>query len=147
MFHAADPSDVRFPSIEGLRAFEAVARLGSCERAADELAVTASAISKRVATLEDLLGTPLFSRSLRALSLTAAGREYLEQVRMALGLLAAVPLHRRQAQRVQRRRVSSPPTPRSRWRSSCRFPTSTAGRPTPMSRSAMGMRRRPASIR
>jgi DNA-binding transcriptional LysR family regulator len=106
----ADPSDVRFPSIEGLRAFEAVARLGSCERAADELAVTASAISKRVATLEDLLGTPLFSRSLRALSLTAAGREYLEQVRIALGLLAAVPLHRRQAQRVQRLRVSSPPT-------------------------------------
>jgi LysR family transcriptional regulator, glycine cleavage system transcriptional activator len=105
-----DPSDVRFPSIEGLRAFEAVARLGSCERAADELAVTASAISKRVATLEDLLGTPLFNRSLRALALTAAGREYLEQVRAALGLLAAVPLHRRQAQRVQRLRVSSPPT-------------------------------------
>ena len=105
-----DPSDVRFPSIEGLRAFEAVARLGSCERAADELAVTASAISKRVATLEDLLGTPLFNRSLRTLALTAAGREYLEQVRAALGLLAAVPLHRRQAQRVQRLRVSSPPT-------------------------------------
>lgn len=107
---ASDPSDVRFPSIEGLRAFEAVARLGSCERAADELAVTASAISKRVATLEDLLGTPLFSRSLRTLALTVAGREYLEQVRGALGLLAAVPLHRRQAQRVQRLRVSSPPT-------------------------------------
>ena len=107
---APDPADVRFPSIEGLRAFEAVARLGSCERAADELAVTASAISKRVATLEDLLGTPLFSRSLRALALTSAGREYLDQVRGALGLLAAVPLHRRQAQRVQRLRVSSPPT-------------------------------------
>ncbi len=107
---APDPSDVRFPSIEGLRAFESVARLGSCERAADELSVTASAISKRVATLEDLLGTPLFNRSLRALALTAAGREYLEQVRAALGLLAAVPLHRRQAQRVQRLRVSSPPT-------------------------------------
>jgi LysR family transcriptional regulator, glycine cleavage system transcriptional activator len=107
---APDPSDVRFPSIEGLRAFESVARLGSCERAADELSVTASAISKRVATLEDLLGTPLFNRSLRTLALTAAGREYLEQVRAALGLLAAVPLHRRQAQRVQRLRVSSPPT-------------------------------------
>ncbi len=107
---APDPSDVRFPSIEGLRAFESVARLGSCERAADELSVTASAISKRVATLEDLLGTPLFNRSLRTLALTAAGREYLDQVRAALGLLAAVPLHRRQAQRVQRLRVSSPPT-------------------------------------
>ena len=52
----AHPQDLRFPSIDGLRAFEAASRLGSFERAADELAVTASAVSKRVATLEDLLG-------------------------------------------------------------------------------------------
>lgn len=103
-------ADVRFPSIEGLRAFEAVARLGSFERAAEELAVTASAVSKRVATLEDLLGTPLLIRQPRAVLPTPAGREYLEQVRVALGLLAAVPLHRRPVQRQQRLRVSSPPT-------------------------------------
>ena len=42
--------DIRFPSIDGLRAFEASARLGSFERAADELAITASAVAKRVAT-------------------------------------------------------------------------------------------------
>ncbi len=54
----ASPGDLRFPSIDGLRAFEAAARLGSYERAAGELAVTASAIGKRVATLEDLLGSP-----------------------------------------------------------------------------------------
>lgn len=104
------PGDVRFPSIDGLRAFEAAVRLGSFERAADELGVTASAISKRVATLEELLSTALLARGLRGVTPTAAGKEYLEQVRAALTLLAAVPLHQREAQRVQRLRVSSPPT-------------------------------------
>lgn len=101
---------LRFPSIDGLRAFEAAARLGSFERAADELAITASAVSKRVATVEDLLGTPLFTRAARALQLTASGKEYLAQVGAALGLLAAVPLHQRQAQLTERLRISAPPT-------------------------------------
>lgn len=102
--------DIRFPSIEGLRAFEAAARLGSFERAAEELSVTASAIGKRIAALEELLGAPLFTRGPKSLSLTATGKEYLAQVGAALGLLAAVPLHRRTAQRVERLRVSAPPT-------------------------------------
>lgn len=104
------PDDLRLPSIDALRAFDAAARLGTFERAADELAVTASAVGKRVANLEDLLGTALFVRSGKTLALTTAGREYLQQVRAALGLLAAVPLHRRAAQRVQRLRVRATPT-------------------------------------
>jgi DNA-binding transcriptional LysR family regulator len=104
------PDDLRLPSIDALRAFDAAARLGTFERAADELAVTASAVGKRVANLEDLLGTALFVRSGKSLALTTAGREYLQQVRAALGLLAAVPLHRRAAQRVQRLRVRATPT-------------------------------------
>ncbi len=104
------PDDLRFPSIDALRAFEAAARLGSFERAADELSVTASAVGKRIANLEDLLGTPLLTRGAKALSLTAAGKEYLDQVRTALGMLAAMPLHRRQAQRMQRLRVRATPT-------------------------------------
>lgn len=103
-------ADLRFPSIDGLRAFEASERLGSFERAADELAITASAVSKRVSTLEDLLATPLLQRHGKALALTAAGKEYLAQVRAALGLLAAMPLHQRPAQRLQRLRVTTPPT-------------------------------------
>lgn len=102
--------DLRLPSLEGLRAFEAAARLGTFERAADELNVTASAVSKRVGTVEELLNTQLLVRSGKSLTLTAAGKEYLTQVRAALGLLAAVPLHQRAAQRVQRLRVCSPPT-------------------------------------
>ena len=104
------PADLRFPSIDGLRAFEAAERLGSFERAAEELAISASAVSKRVSTLEDLLATTLLQRSGKALALTAAGKEYLGQVRAALGLLAAMPLHQRPAQRLQRLRVTTPPT-------------------------------------
>jgi LysR family transcriptional regulator, glycine cleavage system transcriptional activator len=103
-------TDLRFPSIEGLRAFEAAARLGSFERAADELHITASAVSKRVATVEELLGTPLLLRGPRALTLTTTGREYLEQVRQALALLAGMPQHQRAQQRLQKLRVSTPPT-------------------------------------
>jgi LysR family transcriptional regulator, glycine cleavage system transcriptional activator len=102
--------DLRLPSLDALRAFEAAARLGSYERAAGELHVTASAVGKRVAAVEALLGLPLFTRNGASLALTAGGLEYLGQVRSALALLAAMPQHRRAAQRVQRLRVCAPPT-------------------------------------
>jgi DNA-binding transcriptional LysR family regulator len=103
------PSDsLRLPSIDGLLAFEAAARLGSLERAAETLHVSASAVGKRIATLEERLGQPLLTRN--PLRLTAAGKEYLTQVQTALSLLAAVPLHRREQQRLIRLSISSPPT-------------------------------------
>lgn len=101
---------VRFPSIEGLRAFDAAARLGTFERAADELNITPSAVSKRVAAVEALVGAQLLQRSGKTLTPTAAGKEYLDQVRAALALLAAMPLHRREVQRMTRLRVCAPPT-------------------------------------
>ena len=99
---------LRLPSIDGLLAFEAAARLGSLERAAEVLHVSASAVGKRIATLEERLGQPLLTRN--PLRLTAAGKEYLAQVQTALSLLAAVPLHRRDQQRVVRLSITSPPT-------------------------------------
>ncbi|MBL8329176.1 MAG: LysR family transcriptional regulator [Rubrivivax sp.] len=103
-------SDTRLPSLEGLRAFECAARMGTFERAAESLAITASAVAKRVAAVEELLGTPLLQRGARQLQLTAAGKEYLAHVQQALALLHAVPQHQRQTQRVQRLRISAPPT-------------------------------------
>jgi LysR family transcriptional regulator, glycine cleavage system transcriptional activator len=105
---------IRLPSIDALRAFEAVARLGSFERAADELHITASAVSKRVTGLEEQLSTVLVQRGGKTLVPTLAGKEYLEQVSAALAMLNAVPLHRvaapsTQPQR-QRLRVCAPPT-------------------------------------
>lgn len=104
------PQDLRLPSIDGLRAFEAAARLGTFERAADELAVTASAVAKRVAALEALIGTALFVRTGKTLQPTAAGREYLPPVAEVLARLAALPWHHRRQQRLARLKVSTPPT-------------------------------------
>ncbi|MDY0747176.1 LysR substrate-binding domain-containing protein [Paucibacter sp. R3-3] len=102
---------LRLPSIDGLLAFEAVARLGQLERAAEELHVSASAVSKRISALEELLGTPLIVRApARPLALTVAGKEYLAQVRQALALLSAMPLHQRRNQARQRLRITTPPT-------------------------------------
>jgi LysR family transcriptional regulator, glycine cleavage system transcriptional activator len=104
------PRPIRLPSLDALLAFEAVARAGSFEAAATELALTASAVAKRVAGLEERLDQPLFLRQPpRGLSLTPAGHEYLPQVRQALALLQAMPQHRRGAQR-ERLRVCSTPT-------------------------------------
>jgi len=103
-------ADTRFPSIDALRAFEAATRLGSFDKVAVELAITASAVSKRIASLEHLIGTTLFDRSGRHLTLTAAGKEYAEQVRAALNQLASIGLHQRAAQSVPRLRVLATPT-------------------------------------
>lgn len=103
-------SDLRLPSLDGLRAVDAAARLGSFERAAEGLAVTASAVAKRVAAVEDLLGTPLFIRNGRALQPTPACLDYLPPVRAALALLAQMPQHQRPHARARRLRISAPPT-------------------------------------
>ncbi|MCY4753939.1 LysR substrate-binding domain-containing protein [Pelomonas aquatica] len=102
---------IRLPSLDALLAFEAVARAGSFEAAAAELALTASAVAKRVAGLEERLDQPLFLRQPpRGPSLTPAGHEYLPQVRQALALLQAMPLHQRASPLRERLRVSSTPT-------------------------------------
>ncbi|MCE4535959.1 LysR substrate-binding domain-containing protein [Pelomonas sp. P7] len=103
-------SRARLPSLDALLAFEACARLGSFEAAGAELALTASAVAKRLAGLEDRLAQPLLTRGPRGLGLTAAGHEYLPQVRQALALLQAMPLHQRASQRRERLRISSTPT-------------------------------------
>lgn len=105
-----NPDDFRFPSIEALQAFEAAARLGTFERAAELLSITGSAASKRVSGLEGMLGVSLLQRDGRSLALTSHGREYLEQIAPILAQLAAVPLHRRQVQRQQRLTLRTPPT-------------------------------------
>lgn len=67
------------PSLSALRAFEAAARHESAKRAAEELSVTATAVSHQIRALEESLGVALFLRKPRQLELTAQGRE-LQQV-------------------------------------------------------------------
>jgi LysR family transcriptional regulator, glycine cleavage system transcriptional activator len=63
------------PSLSALRAFEAAARHLSLTNAAREMHVTAGALSHQIRGLEDLLGVKLFERRVRAIALTAAGKQ------------------------------------------------------------------------
>ncbi|AMC34859.1 LysR substrate-binding domain-containing protein [Janthinobacterium sp. B9-8] len=78
----------QLPPLGALRAFEAVARLGSVVKAAESLHVTHSAISHQLRTLEDFLGLSLFLREGKKLLLTEEGRIYALRVRGALGDMA-----------------------------------------------------------
>lgn len=75
------------PSTTTLQCFEAAARHLSFTRAADELSITQSAISKQVAQLEDYLQHKLFRRLRRTLVLTPEGSLYLTEVRKILAHL------------------------------------------------------------
>ncbi|MFQ3789677.1 transcriptional regulator GcvA [Halomonas sp. A29] len=72
------------PSLAGLQCFEAAARHLSFTRAADELSLTQSAVSKQVAQLESILEHPLFRRIRRRLHLTPEGAIYLSEARKIL---------------------------------------------------------------
>ncbi len=65
----------RLPPFPALRSFESAARQLSFTRAAEELFVTPSAISHQVKLLESWVGTPLFERAVRRITLTQRGRE------------------------------------------------------------------------
>lgn len=77
------------PPLPALRAFEAVARLGSVVQAADELHVTHGAVSQQLRSLEDYLGLSLFVRHGKRLAITDDGRIYALRLRMALGDIAS----------------------------------------------------------
>ncbi|BES73377.1 LysR substrate-binding domain-containing protein [Marinobacter nanhaiticus D15-8W] len=73
--------------LPGLPAFEAAARLNNFTRAAEELHLTHGAISRAIAQLEEHLGTTLFVRHARRVSLTPAGYRLMEATRNAFAEL------------------------------------------------------------
>jgi len=76
------------PSLDLLRGFEAAARHLSFTKAAAELFLTQSAVSRQVQALEEQLGVPLFERGHRQIRLTDAGLELQRAAAEALRLLA-----------------------------------------------------------
>lgn len=79
----------RLPPMNALRVFEAAARNESFAAAAEELFLTASAVSHQIKSLETYLGLSLFRRDKRKVELTAAGSQYLQSVRGALDEIEA----------------------------------------------------------
>ena len=70
--------------LQQLQAFVAVAERGSFRAAAEQIHLSAPALSRRIDKLETILGARLFNRTTRAVELTSMGRVFLERARAAL---------------------------------------------------------------
>src|ERR1700712_1011912 len=70
----------KIPPLQTLVCFDAAARHESYTRAAQELALTQSAVSRQIATLEAFVGIALFRRTRHGVALTASGAAYARQI-------------------------------------------------------------------
>lgn len=70
----------KIPSLQALACFDAAARHESYTRAAQELAMTQSAVSRQIGGLEAFLGLALFRRTRHGVALTPAGADYARQI-------------------------------------------------------------------
>jgi LysR family glycine cleavage system transcriptional activator len=104
----------RFPSLNAVRAFEAVGRLLSYKSAADELQVTTSAISHQIASLEEFFGIALIQKG-RTIALTPAGERYFRQVSQGLTQLSLATTSLLQAKDRKVLRVTMAPTLATWW--------------------------------
>ena len=102
-------------SIKAIQAFEAAARLGSFALAADELAVTPSAISHQVRLLEAQIGVLLFQRVHRSVVLTDTGREYAAEVMAAFAQIEAATLTAASAGGTTALTIHSTPSVATQW--------------------------------
>ncbi|MCX7176211.1 MAG: transcriptional regulator GcvA [Proteobacteria bacterium] len=105
----------RLPPLNALRAFEAAARHLSFKKAADELAVTPTAVSHQIKLLERFLDLALFRRLTRALELTPQGEAMLPKVREGLECFAAAVERTREHATPGRLIVVAPPSFAARW--------------------------------
>lgn len=73
--------------LEWVRVFEAAGRTGSFTAAAQEVGITQAAVSQRMRNLETRIGTSLFTRQARGVTLTVDGEAWLPHVTNALQIL------------------------------------------------------------
>lgn len=96
------------PPLEFIEAFVAAARTGSFRAAADKLALSPSAFSRRIRNLEDFLRVPLFDRSQSSARLTSAGQQYLQSIEPAMDALFRATLDFRREQPAGILRIRAP---------------------------------------
>ncbi|MGN6818409.1 MAG: LysR substrate-binding domain-containing protein [Sphingomonas sp.] len=77
----------RLPPLTAIEAFVQVARTGSVKAAAQELALSAPALSRRIQALERFIGKPLFERRHQAVALNSDGERLLQQIAPVLDRL------------------------------------------------------------
>lgn len=78
------------PSLSALHAFEAAARYMNFTRAAEDMGLTQSGISRQIKNLEDFLGVKLFHRHGPRLVLTQVGADYYREVASSLDKLQEI---------------------------------------------------------
>jgi len=106
----------RLPPLHAVYVFTVVARTLSMSRAAQQLHVTHSAVSRQVRQLEEHLGQPLFERRVRQIALTDAGRRLLADAGPALErLTGATAALRRPQDAVRRVRIHVRASFAQRW--------------------------------
>lgn len=105
----------RLPSLSALRAFEAAARHESAKQAANELSVTATAISHHIRGLEESLGVALFVRKPRQLLLTPQGRELFLSLEAAFDSIGEAVARLKTAPARQAVTLSTTPAVAVRW--------------------------------
>lgn len=104
------------PSMSLLLAFEASARHQSFTRAAEELSLTQSAVSRQVQTLEAMLGVALFVRDGKRIICTDAALAYMTEVGAALTLIRNATLQVLATEASGKRlRVATLPTFGAKW--------------------------------
>ena len=103
------------PSLNALRAFDAVARLQSVSAAAAELSVTPSAVSRQLSNLEEDIGIALLAREGRGLRLTADGRRLESGLVDAFAQIVSAVERLRQPSHGERLRMLVPPMFASAW--------------------------------
>lgn len=105
----------RLPSLDLLKAFESAARHLSFTKAAAELFVTQSAMSRQIRQLEEHLGVRLFERRTRAVVLTDVGYRYYTELAPLLQQIGALTQNVTAAHSARRVRVTATLTFSSLW--------------------------------
>ena len=104
------------PSLQALACFDAAARHESYTRAAQELSLTQSAVSRQISALENYLGLALFRRTRHGVALTPAGADYARQIAPRLQALERDTLNAMSRQgRGRSLSLAAVPTFATRW--------------------------------
>lgn len=104
------------PDMLVLRTFDSAARHASFTRAAEELHLTQSSVSRQIRDLENQLGKELFTRASRQVVLTPLGRQFHQEVTQILRETETLMLRMlHSADDIDTIRIAAPPTFASRW--------------------------------
>lgn len=105
----------RLPALSAMKVFEVVGQTRSFTRAAEQLNLTQSAVSRQVRNLEEQLGETLVIRRHHHLELTPSGAELLVSLQQAFHTVEMTVRNIREKSNLRRLRINVPPTFAKRW--------------------------------